>query len=68
MTTLLKKKSEKETDFDKIKVTSNGTFFMKSGDIFDDKDKSLKLIAKLRNSVKVHTKRSGSVVRVSKRK
>ncbi|MBP1840013.1 hypothetical protein [Formosa algae] len=68
MTTIFERKPKKETDFDKIKVTSNGTFFMKSGDIFDDKDKSLKLIAKLRNSVKVHNKRPGAVVRVSKRK
>lgn len=68
MTTIFEKKSKKETDFDKIKVTSNGTFFMKSGDIFDDKDKSLKLIAKLRNSVKVHSKRPGATIRVSKRK
>jgi hypothetical protein len=61
MHAIFKNKPKRVTEFDKIKVTSNGTFFMKSGDIFDDKEKSLKLIAKLRNSVKVHTKRSGTL-------
>ncbi|MGS0526154.1 hypothetical protein ACU8V7_14285 [Zobellia nedashkovskayae] len=43
---------KRTTDFNKIKVTSNGTFYMKSEDIFDDKEKSLKLINKLRESVR----------------
>jgi len=42
---------KRTTDFDKIKVTSNGTFYMKSEDIFDDKKESLELIKKLRKSV-----------------
>ena len=42
---------KQKTDFNKIKVTSNGGFYMKSEDIFDDKEKSLKLIRGLRNSV-----------------
>lgn len=50
--TLLKMSERKRTtDFDKIKVTSNGTFYMKSEDIFDDKAESLELIKKLRKSV-----------------
>ena len=43
---------KKNTDYAKIRVTSNGAFYMKSEDIFDDKDKSLKLIGDLRESVK----------------
>lgn len=33
---------DKNTDFDKIHVTSNGTFYMESKDLFDDK--SIELI------------------------
>ncbi len=66
MKTFFRNKSQKENDFDKIKVTSNGTFFMKSSDIFDDKDSSLKLIAKLRQSVEIYSARS--VVSISKTK
>lgn len=43
---------KKNTDFAKIKVTSNGAFYMKSEDLFDNKDENLKLIADLRKSVK----------------
>ncbi|WP_318312574.1 hypothetical protein [Flagellimonas crocea] len=43
---------KKNTDFAKIKVTANGGFYMKSEDIFDNKDESLKLIESLRKSVK----------------
>lgn len=58
MTNLFKKRDKDTTDFDKIRVTSNGTFFMRSSDIFDNKEESLKLISKLRNSVKLHSKQN----------
>lgn len=44
-------KGKKDTDFEKIKVSSNGDFSMSSKDIFDDKDESLRLIKKLKGSV-----------------
>lgn len=44
-------KRKKDTDFEKIKVSSNGDFSMSSKDIFDDKDESLRLIKKLKGSV-----------------
>lgn len=47
----LSNKEDKETDFDKIKVTSNGAFYMSSKDIFDDKEESLALIKSLRKSI-----------------
>lgn len=45
------KKKKNDSDFDKIKVTSNGTFYMESKDIFRNKKKSLELIKKLRKSI-----------------
>lgn len=62
MTTLFKSRVKSDSDFDKIKVTSTGTFFMKSGDIFDNKEESLKLISKLRQSVKVYSKQNDGTV------
>ena len=47
---LLKKK--KNTEYEKIHVTSNGAFSMKSKDIFDNKEESLELIKTLRIAVK----------------
>lgn len=58
MNKMFKKREKDETDFDKIRVTSNGTFFMKSSDIFDNKEESLKLISKLRNSIKIYSRQS----------
>lgn len=46
------------TDYNKIRVTSNGAFYMKSEDIFDDKIKSKELTSKLRNAVSVYEKRT----------
>ncbi len=58
MTKLFKVRKKEETDFDKIRVTSSGSFFMRSSDIFDNKEESLKLISKLRNSVKLYSKQN----------
>lgn len=58
MTKLFKVRKKEDTDFDKIRVTSSGSFFMRSSDIFDNKEESLKLISKLRNSVKLYSKQS----------
>lgn len=49
---------KKTTDYNKIKVTSNGAFYMKSEDIFDDRVKSKELTTKLRNAVSVYEKRT----------
>ena len=53
VTKLFKGKEKDETDFDKIRVTFSGSFLMRSSDIFDNKEEFLKLIYKLRNSVKL---------------
>ena len=53
VTKLFKVKEKDERDFDKIRVTFSGSFLMRSSDIFDNKEQSLKLISKLRNSVKI---------------
>lgn len=58
MTKLFKVRKKEETDFDKIRVTSSGSFFMRSSDIFDNKEESLQLISKLRNSVKFYSKQN----------
>lgn len=58
MTKLFKVRKKEETDFDKIRVTSSGSFFMRSSDIFDNKEESLRLISKLRNSVKLYSKQN----------
>ena len=36
-----------KTDYSKIRVTSNGAFYMRSADIFNDKKESLSLLSKL---------------------
>lgn len=51
---LFKREETTPTDYDKIKVTSSGTFYMESEDIFDNREESLKLIKKLRESVDKH--------------
>ena len=45
------KERRKTTDYDKVRVTSNGAFYMNSEDIFDNKIESLKLIKNLRSAV-----------------
>ncbi len=50
---------DKDTDFDKIQVTSNGTFYMESKDLFDDKNKSIQLIDEFIEVLeKIETKKS----------
>ncbi len=44
----------KETAIDKVKVTSSGRFYIKSEDLFDDKDEALRLIKKLDKSVEAY--------------
>ncbi|MDG4714831.1 hypothetical protein [Winogradskyella marincola] len=36
-----------KTDYSKIRVTSNGAFYMRSSDIFNNKKESLSLLEKL---------------------
>lgn len=43
-----------DNDYSKIRVTSNGAFYMRSEDIFDDKKESLTLLKKLSESLKVY--------------
>ncbi|GGW65620.1 hypothetical protein DFQ11_10311 [Winogradskyella epiphytica] len=38
---------KKNTDYSKIRVTSNGAFYMRSEDIFNNKTESLSLLSKL---------------------
>ena len=62
MTRLFKTRKKEESDFDKIKVTSNGTFFMRSSDIFDNKEESLKLIYKLRKSIEMYSSQNNVAI------
>ena len=62
VTKLFKGKEKDETDFDKIRVTFSGSFLMRSSDIFDNKEESLKLISKLRNSVKLYSNKNFVVI------
>lgn len=39
------------TEYDKIKVTSNGAFYMSSEDIFDDSDKALKFLKRMKDAL-----------------
>ncbi|WP_114748243.1 hypothetical protein [Pleomorphovibrio marinus] len=48
---------KKETDYDKIKVTSNGTFYMESKDLFGNKEEALELLKKLEEAVNVYKER-----------
>lgn len=49
---LITKKEKNNSDYHKIKVTSNGGFYMESEDIFNDKEKSLALLNNLDNLIK----------------
>lgn len=62
VTKLFKVKEKDERDFDKIRVTFSGSFLMRSSDIFDNKEESLKLISKLRNSVKLYSNKNFAVI------
>ena len=62
VTKLFKVKEKDERDFDKIRVTFSGSFLMRSSDIFDNKEESLKLIYKLRNSVKLYSNKNFAVI------
>ena len=62
VTKLFKGKEKDETDFDKIRVTFSGSFLTRSSDIFDNKEESLKLISKLRNSVKLYSNKNFAVI------
>lgn len=44
-------KKSKISDFAKIKVTSNGAFYMSSEDIFDDREKILIFLEKMNTSL-----------------
>jgi hypothetical protein len=43
-----------ESDYSKIRVTSNGAFYMRSADIFNNKEESLTLLSKLSKTLKVY--------------
>ena len=62
VTKLFKVKEKDERDFDKIRVTFSGSFLTRSSDIFDNKEESLKLIYKLRNSVKLYSNKNFAVI------
>lgn len=46
------KERKKNSDLKKIKVTSNGAFYMNSVDLFNNKEEALILLEKLNNSIK----------------
>jgi hypothetical protein len=48
-------KRKANSDIHKIKITSNGGFYMKSEDLFSDKEKSLELLNKLDKLDKIRT-------------
>ena len=48
------------SDLKRVKVTSSGAFYMKSGDLFNDKEESLELLRKLDRSVNNYQKGSKS--------
>ena len=62
VTKLFKVKEKDERDFDKIRVTFSASFLTRSSDIFDNKEESLKLIFKLRNSVKLYSNKNFAVI------
>lgn len=60
MFSIIKKyvKDLKSTDLRKIRVTSEGDFYIKSKDLFDNKERSIELIDSLQNSVNQYKKRT----------
>ncbi|WP_163397357.1 hypothetical protein [Flavobacterium fluviatile] len=46
------------SDLQRIRVTSGGAFYMKSEDIFNDKEESIELLKKLNASVDKYNKAS----------
>lgn len=47
-------KRKKNSDLERVRVTSGGTFYMKSQDIFNDKVESLEFLKKLDQSIELH--------------
>ena len=43
-----------KSDYSKIRVTSNGAFYMRSADIFNNKKESLTLLSKLSKVLEVY--------------
>lgn len=52
---------KKTSDIAKIKVTDSGAFYMRTEDLFDDREESLLLLKKLNESVENHRKSSKKV-------
>lgn len=47
---------QEKSDLKKVNVTSNGAFYMKTEDLFNDKAESIELLRKLNKSVENHRK------------
>lgn len=52
------KEKVNNSDLQRIRVTSGGAFYMKSEDIFNDKEESIELLKKLNDSVDKYNKAS----------
>lgn len=50
------KKRKANSDFDKIKVSSSGSFHMSTADIFNDKDEVKEYVRLLNESLESHNK------------
>lgn len=49
---------QEKSDLKRVKVTSNGAFYMKTEDLFNNKNESITLLRKLNKSVENHKKLS----------
>lgn len=52
------KNRKEKSDLNRIRVTSSGAFYMKSEDLFNDKDESLVLLKKLNKSIENYKKQN----------
>lgn len=52
------KNRKEKSDLNRIRVTSSGAFYMKSEDLFNDKNESLVLLKKLNKSIENYKKQN----------
>lgn len=52
------KNRKEKSDLNRIRVTSSGAFYMKSEDLFNDKNESLVLLRKLNKSIENYKKQN----------
>lgn len=60
------KSKKANSDFERIKINSSGSFYMKSNDLFDDKEKVIRFVRVLNKSLDSFNKTNEQEAQVNK--